>query len=74
MTALALDVRELSFEEVDQVSGAVWWEGVATGLAVVSAGAFLLAAAPVTGGASLVVGAALISGGGHLALGSAVLG
>lgn len=74
MTAFANDVRELNFDEIDLVSGAVWWEGVATGLAVVSAGAFLLAAAPVTGGASLVVGAALISGGGHLAVGSAVLG
>lgn len=74
MSALALDVRELSLDEIDLVGGAVWWEGVAIGLGVVSVGAFALAAAPVTGGASLVAGAALISGGGHLAVGSALLG
>lgn len=74
MTALAMDVRELSVDEIDLVNGAVWWEGVAIGLGVVATGAFALAAAPVTGGASLVVGAALISGGGHLAAGSAVFG
>lgn len=68
------EIREITDLEIDAVTGAVNWGNVATGLAVVSAGAFILAAAPATGGASLYVGAALLSGGGHIAVISALVG
>ena len=60
MTTLAMDVRELSFDEIDMVSGAVNWEKVATGAAIV--GGALLGAATLPVSAPIVVAVAAVGG------------
>ena len=60
--------RPLSNDEINVVSGAVNWEVVGGGLLGVSGAALALAAAPETGGASLVAWAAMASLSGHIAV------